>query len=124
MKKEVVSDQDIYSVILLLCLVSLGFFLYTGHEWFAYISICIGFLGSCFPIARLIYFGWMFFAKTMNWLNTTLLLSLLFLFLLTPLALLQRVIRAKRNSITNKSNQSMFLTVNKSFEKQFFERTW
>ncbi|MEO1628067.1 MAG: SxtJ family membrane protein, partial [Bacteroidota bacterium] len=48
-----------------------------------------------YPLARWIHLGWMALAKGLGWINTRLLLGIIFFVLLWPLAALRRVFRSE-----------------------------
>jgi len=52
------------------------------------------------------------------------LLSLIFFLLLTPIALLSKLFNSQTNFNSNNNQKTTFITQNKSFTKESFERAW
>ena len=73
---------------------------------------------------KFIHFMWMKLAYALSLFMPGIFLSLLFFLFLTPLALLQKIFRKnKAISFTNNSNTN-FININKTFEKESFEKPW
>tara|TARA_B110000114_G_scaffold89922_1_gene95091 strand:- start:134 stop:499 length:366 start_codon:yes stop_codon:yes gene_type:complete len=52
------------------------------------------------------------------------LLSLIFFLILTPIALLSKLFNSHTNFNSNNNQKTTFITQNKSFDKNSFERAW
>ncbi len=52
------------------------------------------------------------------------LLSLIFFLILTPIALLSKIFNSQTNFNSNNNQKTTFITQNKSFDKNSFERAW
>lgn len=52
------------------------------------------------------------------------LLSLIFFSILTPIALLSKLFNSQTNFNSNNNQKTTFITQNKSFDKNSFERAW
>ena len=88
-----------------------------------------GFIGIVFlfseSLSNLILKGWFFLAFLLGWVNSRILLSLVFFLVLLPLALLSRVKRSDPLHLKWKSElETLFKTRNHTFTKSDFEKQW
>jgi len=97
-----------------------------SYQIVAYAGAVIIFLGMIVPIIlKPIYIIWMTFAVMLGWVMTRVILSLLFYFIITPIALVTRLIgedflalkRKKIDSYWNNRDSSDEL--NQNYDKQF-----
>ena len=100
-------------------------FLITKWNWALYVSITIGALGLISStLAHYISTGWMKIGWLMGLIIPNILLSLVYFLILTPVAILSRIISKKDSlSLTNPKG-SLFTERNKSFDKNSFEKPW
>ena len=100
-------------------------FLITKWNWALYVSITIGALGLISStLAHYISTGWMKIGWLMGLIIPNILLSLVYFLILTPVAILSRIISKKDSlSLTNPKG-SLFTERNKSFDKTSFEKPW
>ena len=67
---------------------------------------------------------WNGLAKVLSYIVPTILLSLVFYLILTPLALLSRIFSGNSDYLLKNPTVSVFKSTNKSFRKDSFERAW
>tara|TARA_R100000789_G_scaffold18215_1_gene21140 strand:- start:150 stop:404 length:255 start_codon:yes stop_codon:yes gene_type:complete len=67
---------------------------------------------------------WNGLAKILSYIVPNILLTLVFLLLLTPLALLAKLFNNKSDYILKNPGRSVFKDSNKSFSKNSFEKAW
>lgn len=97
----------------------------TKISWLLWISITIGALGMVSEsIALRIHHLWMGLASILSRIVPPIILSLIFFLLLFPIALLSRIFGEKDPLQLSKTDQSLFKTVDKTFAKESFEKTW
>ncbi|PBQ30981.1 hypothetical protein CNR22_04080 [Sphingobacteriaceae bacterium] len=100
-------------------------FLISHASWLVYVSFivaCAGLLSA--TLAKYIDLVWMGLAKVMGFIMPTLLLSLIFFFILFPLSLLSKLVKKKDPLLLSNTLPSTFTTVNKTFTSQSFEKPW
>ena len=69
-----------------------AFFFFTRREEFLYVGLGLAIVGLAIPIAaKYIHLGWMGLAKVLGFVNSHIILAIVFFLLLTPLALLRRL---------------------------------
>ncbi len=97
----------------------------TNANWALWIAIAIGVLGllSSF-IALKIQELWMGLGKLLSHIVPPVLLSVIFFLILFPIALLSRLFGEKDPLQLNRTNKSLFKTVDRPFTKSSFEKTW
>ncbi len=95
---------------------------------FIYLNYFIIFL--CFicliskKITILIYNIWLRFSIIISNFFPKIILIIVFFLVLTPLAFLSKIFKAKSNFISENKLKSMFININKSFSKNSFKRTF
>lgn len=67
---------------------------------------------------------WFQLAKILSKIIPSVLLGIIFFILLTPLAFLSKLFKAKTDYKSKNNSESLFTSCNKSFSKTSFERTW
>lgn len=97
----------------------------TAVQWALWIAIGIGVLGllSSF-IALKIQELWMGLSRLLSHIVPPVILTVIFFVILFPIALLSRLFGEKDPLQLKKSKTSLFKTVDKSFTKASFEKTW
>lgn len=83
-------------------------------------------LGSIvsYKIAKFIENVWLKFSFILSKIVPNILLTTIFIFLLTPLAILSRIFKAKTNFISSNTKKSFFINKVKVFEKKSFEKLY
>lgn len=111
--------------ILVIVLGFLILFLVMSWRWTLYVAIVIGILGLLSPyLAKKIDYAWMKFAWLLSLIIPNVLLSIVFFFLLTPIAFLSRLIRKEDPLRLKNNNASLFKDSNKVFDKESFDNPW
>jgi len=67
---------------------------------------------------------WNKIALILSYIVPNILLTIVFYFILTPLALLAKFFKSETDYITDNNNSSNFRSNKRDFNKQFFEKTW
>ncbi len=76
------------------------------------------------PFASLIDRLWMSLSLILSKIFPPILLTIIFYFFLTPIAILSRIFGEKNPLHLKNTENSLFKTVNKTFEKSSFEKPW
>ena len=89
-----------------------AFQLFTGRSlgpYFLGIGIALIILGFLAPaVLKPIYIGWMSFALVMSWIMTRIILTILFYFILTPIALLAKATGKKFMTLAPDTTQNSY----------------
>lgn len=99
-----------------------AFFLLYRKDWLLFpvgISV-IGFIIG--PIGEYIHLGWMLLAKVLGYINSHILLSIIFFFVLTPIALLMRLLGKTQFVKKAGTQQSLFVTRNHLYNRHDLEQ--
>ena len=102
------------------------FVFYATHlKSFILVSFIIGIAGLASDyLAVKIDWLWMKLTYILSLIVPNILLSVIFYVFLFPMALLSRLIGKKDPLMLKKGLKTTFVTVNKSFEKNIFEKSW
>ena len=93
--------------------------------WILYIALVISIGGIISqPIRETIDFLWMKLAWILSLIIPKIILSIIFYFVLFPIATISKVFGAKNGIILKYDNASSFKKVEKKFEKTSFEKPW
>ena len=100
-------------------------FALTQWKWAFNAAVIIGLLGliSSF-LAKQIDFLWMKLAWVLSLIVPNIILSIIFYFLLTPIAFLSRLFGEKNHLNLKNNTDSLFKEYNKDFDKPSFEKPW
>lgn len=100
-------------------------FAITHWKWTFNAAVLIGLLGliSSF-LAKQIDYVWMKLAWILSLIVPNIILSIIFYFLLTPLAFLSRLFGEKNQLNLKNKSDSLFKDYNKDFDKPSFEKPW
>jgi hypothetical protein len=93
---------------------------------FLYVALGIAVVGLAIPIAaKYIHLGWMGLAKVLGFINSHILLGVIFFFILTPIALLRNLV-SRKDPLQLKKQQdgSYFVERNHTFEASDLENPW
>jgi predicted membrane protein len=118
-------NKNPYLSILLICTALLLLYLWTSYLWLPYLILLIS-ISSLISatIAQKIDQLWMGFARLLNLFVPKILLTLIFFFLLTPIALLARFFRKEDPLMLRNLKESTFKDVDKTFDRESFEKPW
>ena len=108
-----------------LLVIALGFgvfFLLFRKDWML-LPVGISAIGFVIgPVGEYIHVGWMLLAKVLGYINSRILLSIVFFLVLTPIALLMRLL-GKTQFVKKRGNQqSLFVTRNHLYNRQDLEQ--
>ena len=108
--------------------ITVGFlvaYIITNLDLLLWIAIAVGIVGLISPkAANIINVIWLRLATLLSLIVPNILLTIVFYFLLFPIAVLARVFR-KKDSLNLKNNRaSLFEVVNRKFDKKSFENPW
>jgi hypothetical protein len=119
------NKENHYSTIVLLITASLVIYFLKRIEFILYFGLVLGLMSILSSyLAHKIHVFWMFLGKFMNRIMPTIFLTLIFYFILTPLALLSRIFSNKDplNRLNNKN--SYFLNEIQQHKESDFEKLW
>lgn len=92
----------------------------TKWEWTLYLVGVVSVLSVLSgKLAKSLAEGWMWLAEKIGWVSNRILLSVVYLLVLTPIALIYRL---SRKSAKNKSTN--WQVADQGFDKSFFEKPW
>ena len=77
-----------------------------------------------FTWAKIIHLGWMALANGLGWINSRILLFIIFYFILTPIAFFARLAGKSGFIKTNKNNSTLFINRNHLYVKSDLENPW
>ena len=114
-----------YQTVLIIVVGFIVIFLMTKSIWAIQVSVSIGILGlSSKFIAKKIDFLWMKLAWVLSLIVPNIIMTILFYCLLTPIAILSRLIGEKDKLNLKNTKESLFITRNTMFDKESLEKTW
>jgi len=118
-------SKDRYKTILTIVVGFLVVYIFTKWHWTLYVSLIVG-VSSLFSgyLAQKIEFIWFKIAWLLSLLIPNILMTLIFYFFLTPIALLSKFFGDKNPLNLKNSENSLFKETNKSFSKDSFEKIW
>jgi Saxitoxin biosynthesis operon protein SxtJ len=101
------------------------FFLVTKRIEFLYVAVGVAVVGLIFPFAaKYIHLGWMGIAKVLGFINSHIILGLIFFLFLTPLALIRRLGRKDLLQLRKRSSGSYFTERNHKYSGKDLENPW
>jgi hypothetical protein len=93
--------------------------------YFLYIALSIALLSILSEsLANFISNAWMKLAKVLSYIVPPITMSILFFFILTPIALLQKLFKKNKSFLLKNNMNSTFIASNKVFNKSSFEKPW
>jgi hypothetical protein len=104
----------------------LVFYFIFKKDWLLYIGLFVGLAGVFVPfVGDLIVKGWYKLAEMLGWVNSRILLSLIFFLILFPVALLARLGRGKNMlGLRNDPTKSAFTTRDHKYEPKDLKNVW
>jgi hypothetical protein len=101
------------------------FFLITKRVEFLYVGGGLSVIGLAIPIAaKYIHLGWMGLAKVMGFINSHIILSIIFFLVLTPLALTRRLGRKDGMQLRKKKDGSYYSDRNRTYQSDDLKNPW
>ena len=109
--------------------ISTGFlilYLLFGRQWMLYTALTVSVLSLISPtISRWINQLWFKLALALGWVNSRILLSLVFFIFLMPVAFLQRLISGDKLQLNKKKEgESYYVDRDYQYEKKDLENVW
>lgn len=99
-------------------------FLIFEKSWMPYVSMVVGLIGLFSPtLGKMVHWGWMQFAKALGFVNSRILLGLVFFVILFPLSLLYRLTNKDHLNL-KPGKASYFKERNHLFTKKDLENPW
>ncbi|MES2645360.1 MAG: hypothetical protein V4717_00690 [Bacteroidota bacterium] len=122
------SERKIAEPVKTVLVITIGFlavFLFTKQRWALNTAFIIGLAGIFSGyLARKIDYLWMKLSLLLGMIVPNILLSVVFFFLLTPLAFLSKIFGNKDPLLLKKTSSSLFKETNKKFEPESFKNPW
>ena len=117
--------QDRFKTILVIVTGILAIALVFKIGWLFYVSLAIG-ACSIFSsaAAKGIEWAWLKIATVLGWVNSRILLSVIYFVFLLPLALLSRLFTKDPLALRRKKTASLFVTRNHQYSKKDLENIW
>jgi len=95
------------------------------NEWLTRICLGISALGVfSFKGSLILEKIWFKISFILSQIIPNILLSLIFFLVLTPIAFISKLFKAKSDFKTKNDQESVYVSTNKSFGKESFERAW
>lgn len=95
------------------------------YDWALWVVVSVGILGLLSSYLELkIQEAWMGLSTILSYIIPPILLSAVFFIILFPIALLSRLFGEKDPLQLKKTDATLFKTVDKTFTKDTFEKTW
>jgi hypothetical protein len=102
-----------------------AFFFMTDRKELLYIGLGLGILGLAVPIAaNYIHLGWTGLAKVLGFINSHIILTVIFFLALTPLALIRRFSKKDTLQLRRKTEKSYFSEREHSYEAKDLGNPW
>ena len=95
------------------------------RDYFLYAAVIVGVLSLMFDtVGDWILAGWMKIAEVLGYINTRILMSIIFFVFLTPFAWLQKVFSRKNFLSLKNKEDSVFHVRNHEYKSEDFENIW
>jgi hypothetical protein len=118
-------QQDRYKTILVIVTGLLAIALIFKIQWLMLTSFAIGALSVFIPpAARAIEWAWLKLALGLGWVNSRILLTVIYFIFLLPLAWISRLFTKDPLSLRNRKTSSLFVTRNHAYTKNDLENIW
>ncbi|MGB0863575.1 MAG: SxtJ family membrane protein [Saprospiraceae bacterium] len=116
-KKEV-------EAILVMVLGLLFFYFLFEKVWLLSIAFGTGMISLLIPfVGKWLVKGWLKLAEGLGWVNSRILLSIIFFLILTPIAIVSRLFKKNSLRLKNDTN-SIWVERNKTYTKKDLEKMW
>ena len=102
-------------------------FLIFKLPWMLWIAAGVSILGlMSSTLAKWIHTGWMKLALALGWINSKILLSIVFFVFLMPVAFLQRLVSGDKLQLKRKkeAEEGYYIERNHTYEKKDLENVW
>ena len=110
-------------LVIVLGFLALGYLLELVYLY--YFGLGIGLVSLIIPpLGKLILKGWEYLAQGLGWVNSRILLTLVFYLILTPIALFSRIFNRDKLNLKRKERATMWVTRNHQFEPKDLDNPW
>lgn len=111
--------------ILVIVLGLMAVYFFSKNSWWLWLGFGVGVVSLIIPmVGNLIVKGWFRVGEGLGWINSRILLAVIFYGLLTPLALMYRWTKKDELKLRKNESTSMFVTRNQKFTKADLEKMW
>jgi hypothetical protein len=118
-------SKDPQRTVLVICMGMLVLHFFVGWQWPLPVALTIGVIGALSQrMAVLIDRLWMRLGWVLGLVMPKVVLGAVFYLMLTPIALLSRLLGKKDPLMMRPQTGSMFITANRTFDRDYFEKTW
>jgi hypothetical protein len=125
LKKIVVQPQDRYKNILVIVTGLLALALIFNLHWLAIVSVSIGAVSIFFATAaKAIEWGWLKLAQGLGWINSRILLSIIYFVFLLPVAWISRLFTNDPLTLRKRKTSTLFVDRNHLYTKKDLENIW
>jgi len=124
---EDINKEKYQETILVIVAGMLLLYAYFQNSVFLYIAIGLALIGLISAtLSKWITWGWYKLALGLGFVNSRILLSILFFIFLVPLAFLSRIFSGKKDSLSLKKKEegSYFLELDKKYSKKDLDKMW
>lgn len=117
--------QDRFKTILVIVTGLLALAIIFHLQWLMYIALLVG-VSSVFSgtAAKGIEWAWIKLATFLGWVNSRILLSIIYFVFLLPLAWISRLFTKDPLTLNRKKTASLFVTRNHQYSKKDLENIW
>ena len=113
-----------YQSILVICVGFLLLYLWLGHLWLLYIGLGVGVVSLLsHRVAELMVRGWEMLGRALGYVNSRIILSLIYVLIVLPMALFYRASRQKTLQM-RRSGGSYWVTRDHPYRRQDLENPW
>lgn len=105
--------------------IGFGLLFYFLHKQWMLVPVGAALLGFVIkPVGDYVHLLWMMIAKVLGWINSRVLLSIIFFLVLTPVAIVARLFGKSAFVKPSGSAKTIFLARNHLYTKQDLQNTW
>lgn len=110
-----------------LTVIAIGFGLlyFNFHKLWLLVPVCVSIVGFLIkPVGEFVHLSWMMLAKILGYINSRIILTLLFFIVLTPLGILMRLFRKSDFSASTEKRNTLFVTRKHLYTKKDLLHPW
>ncbi len=124
LKEKIMKNDTSKSTILVITIGFLILYLLFSWQWALIVSLIVGLLGIVSnTLSRKIEWIWMKIAKILSYIIPSILLAIIFYFILFPLSLISKLFTKDPLMLSERHN-SYFIDIEKSLDKKSMEQIW
>ncbi len=110
---------------LLVIAIGFGLLYFNFHKLWLLVPVGISLVGFFInPMGEFVHKSWMMLAKILGYINSRIILSLLFFVVLTPLGIAVRLLKKSEFSLSPKKRNTFFITRNHLYTKKDLLQPW